>query len=232
MVRKSNSRSQKVVASPRRARRRDEQRDAILRAAARLFRERGFAETGMRDIADATGLSAANLYHYFDGKHELLVYCQDRALDRMLDSVAAARRASRSATDRLRVVLTAHVQTLLDDIEGATAHLQVESLPPAQRDAIVKKRDRYEHGLRRIIAEGITSGELVDLDPAIVARAMLGAMNWTVTWFRREGPDTADTVGEIIARFLTRGIASRTPAVTRAFPARTTTPRSKGADRP
>src|SRR5688500_7831144 len=119
MVRKSNSRSHSAVASPLRARRRDEQRDAILRAAARLFRERGFAETGMRDIADAAGLSAANLYHYFDGKHALLVYCQDRALDRMLDSVASARRASRSASDRLRVVLTAHVQTLLDDIEGA-----------------------------------------------------------------------------------------------------------------
>ena len=68
------------------------QRDAILRAAARLFRERGFADTGMRDIAEAADLSAANLYHYFDGKDELLFYCQDRALDRMLDAVAAARR--------------------------------------------------------------------------------------------------------------------------------------------
>jgi AcrR family transcriptional regulator len=202
-----------------RGRRRDRQRDAILRAAARLFRERGFADTGMRDIAAAADLSAANLYHYFDGKNDLLFYCQDRALDRMLAAVVAARRESPSATERLRVVFTAHLQTLLDEIEGATAHLQIDSLPPKLRDAIVKKRDSYERALRRLIADGIKSGELVDMEPAVVARAMLGAMNWTVTWFRPDGPETAAAVGEVISRFLVRGIAARTPAVKRTLAA-------------
>jgi len=187
-------------------RRRDRQRDAILRAAARLFRERGFADTGMRDIAAAADLSAANLYHYFDGKNDLLFYCQDRALDRMLAAVAAARRESESAADRLRVVFTAHLRTLLDEIEGATAHLQVDSLPPPLRAAIVRKRDRYERALRRIIAEGIASGELADIDPALVARAMLGAMNWTVTWFRPDGAGSAAAVGDVISRYLVRGV--------------------------
>src|SRR5688500_14024006 len=196
-----------ATATPR-ARRRDRQRDAILRAAAQLFRERGFADTGMRDIAEAADLSAAHLYHYFDGKHDLLFYCQDRALDRMLEAVAAARRASSSAPERLRFVCTAHMRTLLDDIEGATAHLQIESLPPALRSAIVKKRDRYEQALRRLIADGIRSGELVDTNPAIVARAFLGAMNWTVTWFRPDGADTAAAVGDEISRFLVRGVES------------------------
>lgn len=166
----------------------------------------------MRDIADAADLSPANLYHYFDGKHDLLFYCQDLALDHMLDAVAGARRSAASSSERLRLILSAHVQTLLDDIEGATAHLQMESLPPALRSAIVKKRDRYERALRRIIAEGIRSGELVDMDLAIVARAMLGAMNWTVTWFRPEGADTAAAVGDVISRFLVRGLAVRTSA--------------------
>ena len=212
MVRKSNAGSLIAIATPR-ARRRDRQRDAILRAADRLFRERGFADTGMRDIAAAADLSAANLYHYFDGKHDLLFYCQDRALDRMIAATVTARRESASATDRLRIVCTAHLQTLLDEIEGATAHLQIDSLPPALRDEIVKKRDRYERALRRLIADGVASGELVDSDPAIIARAMLGAMNWTVTWFRPDGTDTAAAVGEIISRFLVRGVAMRTPAV-------------------
>ena len=187
-------------------RRRDARRDAILRAAARLFRERGFSDTGMRDIAAAADLSAANLYHYFTGKNDLLFYCQDLALDRMLAAVASARRESRSAAERLRAVFTSHLQTLLDEIEGATAHLQVDSLPPPMRHAIVKKRDRYEHALRRIIAEGIAAGELADLDPALVARAMLGAMNWTVTWFRPEGPGSAAAVGDVISRYLVRGM--------------------------
>ena len=213
MVRKSNGRL--LASGTPRTRRRDQQRDAILRAAARLFRERGFADTGMRDIAAAADLSAANLYHYFNGKNDLLFYCQDRALDRMLAAVTHARHQSRSAAERLRLVLTAHLQTLLDAIEGATAHLQIDSLPPALREAIVRKRDRYEHALRRIIAEGVDAGELVAMDPAVVARAMLGAMNWTVTWFRPEGPDTSADVGRVISRFLVRGIAARSPAVTR-----------------
>ena len=214
MVRKSNDRSH----IPLRVVRRDRQRDSILRSAARLFRERGFADTGMRDIAAAADLSAANLYHYFDSKNDLLFYCQDRALDRMLAAIALARQGSRSAAERLHVVLSAHLQTLLDEIEGATAHLQIDSLPPSLRDVIVKKRDRYERALRRIIADGIRRGELVDMDPAVVARAMLGAMNWTVTWFRPDGPDTPIAVGEMISRFLVRGIALRSPAVTRIFP--------------
>jgi len=215
VVRKSNAR---LPNGPRtaRARRRDRQRDAILRAAARLFRERGFADTGMRDIAQAADLSAANLYHYFDGKTDLLVYCQDRALDRMLEAVAAARGAS-SPAERLRLVLAAHVHTLLDDIEGATAHLQIESLPPRLRTALVKKRDRYEQALRRLLADGIRSGEFVDMNPALVVRAMLGAMNWTVTWFRPEGAESAAAVGDVISRFLVRGIASRTPAIRRTL---------------
>jgi AcrR family transcriptional regulator len=169
----------------------------------------------MRDIAEAAELSAANLYHYFDAKNDLLFYCQDRALDRMLEAVASARRSTPDAAERLRLVFTAHVATLLDDIEGATAHLQIEALPPSQRSAIVKKRDRYEQALRRVVAEGIRTGELVDLDAAIVVRAMLGALNWTVTWFRPEGSASAAAVGDVIAQFLVRGIASRTPAARR-----------------
>jgi len=160
----------------------------------------------MRDIAQAADLSAANLYHYFEGKHDLLAYCQTRALDRMLEAVSTVRLTDASSADRLRSVLAAHVRTLLDDIEGATAHLQIDSLPPAWRAPIVKKRDRYERELRRLVEEGIRAGEFVGMDPAIVVRAMLGAMNWTVTWFSAEGPETAAGVGDIISRYLVRGI--------------------------
>ena len=56
-----------------------------MRAAARVFRARGFAAAGMRDIAVAADLSPGNLYHYFRGKEELLFFCQDQSLNRLLD---------------------------------------------------------------------------------------------------------------------------------------------------
>jgi AcrR family transcriptional regulator len=174
-----------------------------------MFRARGFTDTGMRDIAQAADLSAANLYHYFRGKDEILFYCQDRTLDRMLGAVAAARRTNGRPTARLERLLAGHVQTMLDDVEGGSAHVQVESLPPALRERIVRKRDRYEHALRRLIEDGVASGEFVARDPAIVTRAMLGALNWTATWFRPDGEEDASTVGGVLASFLVRGISRR-----------------------
>ena len=209
MVRKSNSRSLLVAgAAPRRAQRRDARRDEILRAAAAIFRTRGFTDTGMRDIAEAAALSPANLYHYFRGKDEILFYCQDRALDRMLDSIASARRQRTSVPERLHIVLTSHLEVMLDEVEGATAHLQTDALPPALRTRIVKKRDRYEQELRALIVTGVTRGECVAPDPALAARAMLGALNWTVTWFNPAGPKTAADIADRIATLLVRGVRS------------------------
>ena len=189
-------------------RRRDARRGEILRAASRIFRDRGFADTGMRDIADAADLSPANLYHYFHGKDEILYYCQDQALDRMLDAVNTARRGSRRPGERLESVLTAHVRTLLDDVDGATAHLDVGSLSPALRTRIIHKRDRYEQAVRRLVADGMTAGEFARLDPAVVTRAMLGALNWTVTWFRPDGAATSGDVARTITTYLVRGLTN------------------------
>lgn len=205
MVRESNNRSI-TTRSPRRARRRDAKRVDILRAAARVFRRRGFGDAGMRDIADQADLSPANLYHYFRGKDDILYYCQDRALDRMLAAVAAARRLPGGASARLTHVLAAHATTLLDDVDGATAHVQVESLPAARRRRLIAKRDRYEHAVRSLIESGVADGGLAAEDAAVVTRAMLGAINWTATWFRPDGPYDARHVGGLIARFLVRGV--------------------------
>jgi AcrR family transcriptional regulator len=198
MVREVNSRSIK---------RREATRAGILRAAAHVFRRRGFADAGMREIATEADLSPANLYHYFRGKDDLLYYCQDRALDRMLASIRAARRTHEGAVARLTQILTSHASTVLDDVDGATAHVQIEALPPAARRRLIAKRDRYERDVRAIVAAGVAAGELVADDPAIVTRAMLGAVTWTATWFRPDGAHQAAEVGDVIARFLVRGVA-------------------------
>ena len=210
MVRSSNNRSLRVPSGPRRVRRRDARRAEILRAASRIFRERGFADTGMREIADSADLSPGNLYHYFRGKDEILYYCQDRALDRMLAAVTTARRERRQPVERLTLILEAHLRTLLDDVEGATAHLEVGALSPLLRARIVEKRDRYEAALRRLVTEGIARGEFVRVDPALITRAMLGALNWTVTWFRKDGPLPSTAVAEILAAYLMRGLRATT----------------------
>jgi len=176
----------------------------ILHAAARVFRRRGVSAAGMREIAREAGLSPGNLYHYFSGKDEILRFCQERTVERMQAAVEAARG---SAAERLRAVLRAHVHFMLDELEGATAHLDVEALPGRLRAPMIARRDAYERAVRAIVADGMRSGEFARGDAALVTRAMLGAVNWTARWYRPEGAQAPAEIAETLSDYLVKGLA-------------------------
>jgi AcrR family transcriptional regulator len=178
----------------------------ILRAAGKKFRTDGFAETGMRDIADAADLSPANLYNYFRSKSEILFFCQDSALDRLTNAVKQTTRRRVSAAEKLRFIIVAHIRCLLDEVEGSAAHLLPTDLAPRLQNRLVAKRDRYEEGIRRLIQRGMRTGEFALCDPALATRAILGALNWSVRWFNPEGTLTASELGEFFASYLIRGL--------------------------
>jgi len=184
----------------------------ILRAAGKQFRVRGFAEAGMRDIAAAADLSPANLYNYFQGKQEILFFCQDNSLDRMIAALEKARHLRTTFAERLRFIIVSHLRCLLDEVEGSAAHLLTSALPARLQRSLVAKRDRYEGGVRQLISAGARSGEFVCNDPALAARAMLGAMNWSVRWFNPEGLMTATEIAEGFADYLIRGLLAKPEA--------------------
>jgi AcrR family transcriptional regulator len=181
----------------------------ILSAAGRVFRLRGFAETGMRNIAAAADLSPANLYNYITGKHEILFYCQDYSLDRMLAGLDEVRHKRISSAAKLRRVIVSHLEYVLGEVEGSTAHLLTDALPQRLQNALLKKRDRYEEGLRQLVAAGIRSGEFAAYDPALATRAILGAVNWSTRWFNPDGTLTATQIAEEYADYLIRGLLAQ-----------------------
>ena len=209
MVQVLNRGSNKPVANkvPGRLQRRSEaRRTEILRAAARVFRRMGLAAAGMREIADEADLSIGNLYYYFSGKDEILLYCQERTLEHMLAAVEAARAMPASSAERLRAVLRAHVHAMLDELEGATAHLEVEALPEKLRAPVIAKRDRYEGAVRALVVDGMRAGEFARVDAPLVTRAMLGAVNWSARWFRPDGPKTSTEIAAALSDYLVKGL--------------------------
>ena len=188
-------------------RRNEERRLEILRAAARVFRRLGLSATGMREIAEEANLSPGNLYYYFSGKDEILLFCQERTLERLLAAAEKELSASGSVKVRLRAVISAHVQCMLDELEGATAHLEVEGLPEAMRATVIAKRDAYEHALRALVAEGMERGEFAATDSALVTRAILGAVNWTARWYRPEGPRSVAEIADSLSDYLVGGLS-------------------------
>ena len=196
------------VASERVRRKSEARRLDILRAAARVFRRSGVAAAGMREIAEEADLSPGNLYYYFAGKDELLFFCQDRTVDRMLEAAATAGAARGPVAEQLRAVVRAHLHYTLEELEGATAHLEIDMLAEELRRSIIEKRDKYEQAVRALIAKGVRRGEFAPCDAALLARAILGALNWTSRWYRPEGAQSVAQIAEGLADYLVGGLAA------------------------
>ena len=73
-------------------------------------------------------------------------------------------------------------------------------------NGIVAKRDRYERAVRELVDACVTYGARRNGDVAVLTRAMLGALNWTATWFRPDGEQPAAAVADTIASYLIRGL--------------------------
>lgn len=186
-----------------------EKKREILVAASRVFRVRGLHATGMRDIAAELGMAVGNLYYYFKDKEELLAFIQESTLSDLLDMAARVRAQDLRVDQKIRLLLEEHVVRLNDPEEGtpgSLAHLEIEALSEGRRAAVLAQRDEYERILRRLIEEGMDRQVFRQVDAKVSALALLGAVNWTVKWFRPEGGKSAREIGREAAETLVRGL--------------------------
>lgn len=183
-----------------------EKKREILEAASRVFRRRGLHATGMRDIAAEAGMRVGNLYYYFQNKGELLAFCQLETLAGLLALANWVERQKLAAGDKLYFLVMGHVVSLNESTPGSLAHLEIEALEDPWRGEILARRGEYEDVFRGVIREGIEAGAFRPCDERVAVRAILGAVNWTVKWFRPEGTMSARKIGALFAEQMVRGL--------------------------
>jgi AcrR family transcriptional regulator len=186
-------------------------REAILRTAARAFRQGGFHGTSTREIASALGMTKGNLYYYFRDKEQILFACHDRSLDLMLGCLEEVERSGLPPEEQLRQLIRRHVEVMIDELGGSAMALEFGSLSPPLLRRVIAKRDLYEAGFRRILARGASSGRFRPVDPKLIALAILGSINWVARWYRPEGPLQPAEIGEAFADYFVRGLLSISP---------------------
>ena len=188
--------------SPRRA--------EMIRAAARLFSERGYHGTSMQHLAEALGLQRGSLYAHIGSKEELLFDVVDEGASRFLERAEVAVGLNAIASVRLRRLLVGHIETAIEHLDSATVFLnEWRYLSDGPRATIQEKRDRYEAMVREVIQDGIDAGEFRDdANVRFAARLVLSAGNWTYAWYRPGGELGPMEIGERFAELVIRGLHS------------------------
>jgi AcrR family transcriptional regulator len=178
----------------------------ILKSAAAAFRRLGYHGATVEEIAAALNMKKGNLYYYFHNKEEILFACHQYSLDRLLTLLDDVERGGLPPEEKLRQLIVAFVHTILDELHGTALFLDLEALSPAHLKTVIVRRDRFDHGMRQVLQEGIRAGTFAEADAKLLSFAILGAVNWIPRWFSPEGPATSQEIADRFADYLIGGL--------------------------
>ena len=178
----------------------------ILKSAAKAFRRLGYHGATVEQIAAALHMKKGNLYYYFKNKEEILFACHQYSLDQLVEILGEVERSGVAPDQKLRRLIVAFVHTILDELHGTALFLDLEALSPAHLRAVIARRDRFEHGVRMVLNEGMSTGMFGVGDPKLLAFALFGAVNWIPRWYSPRGPATSQEIADRFADYLIAGL--------------------------
>jgi AcrR family transcriptional regulator len=163
----------------------DEKLQEILKTAAKIFADKGFHRTSVRDIARATKMSLAGLYYYFTTKEELLYLIQERCFVTLLERWQQAANPQSDARTRIRVFAENHLSFFWHNMHEmkVMAH-EDESLTGEFNEKILVLKRRYVKVLMDLIAELQEQEDGPSIDLRVATFSLFGMMNWIYTWYQ------------------------------------------------
>lgn len=183
----------------------DDKRRAILRRSAKLFAQNGYDRTSMAEVASATGVSKALLYHYYTGKEALLFDILHAHLQDLMDAVRAVdtKLAPRA---RLRALIGAVLGAYRDaDDEHKIQINELRKLPLARKKELIS----LERALVSIFADAVAAAVPTIANRSVllkpVTMSLFGMLNWHYMWFREKGPVSREDYADMVTTLLIEG---------------------------
>ncbi|WP_037670428.1 TetR/AcrR family transcriptional regulator [Streptomyces griseus] len=182
----------------------------LLVAAVEAFAERGYHATTTRDIAGRAGMSPAALYIHYKTKEELLHRISRIGHEKALEILRTAARGEGSATERLADAVSSFVRWHAGGRTTArVVQYELESLGPDARAEILALRRQVDGEVRRIVEEGVETGEFDVLDVHGTTLAVLSLCIDVARWFNVDGPRTPEEVGDLYADLVLRMVGAK-----------------------
>jgi AcrR family transcriptional regulator len=187
---------------------RDAKLERLLSAAAGVFARKGYHATTMRDLARASGMSLAGMYHYVAGKEEILYLIQRGFFEQVAEGARRALAGARDPEGRLPAFMQHHVAFF-------AAHMSEMKVLSHEAESLTGERDAEVRGLKRryvdLLAETLSAAGADD--PRIAAYALFGMMNWIYTWYRPDGRLSPDRLADAFVRAALHGVLAPAGAV-------------------
>jgi TetR/AcrR family transcriptional regulator, cholesterol catabolism regulator len=206
---------------------------AVLDAAARLFRQKGYPVTTLRQIAREAGVFPGSIFYRYRTKEALLLKLMERAVGRMTAAIQEAVEREEDPLRRVRIALRTHTRLLLSDDASIFVLLyDWRFLEPRTRESILRLRDGYEafwDGLLHRAAGATRVRRSVNLK--LLRLLSFGAVNWVAQWYSPRGPFTPEQIADAFWDYTSSGVLEA-PAPARRVPARRAPSRSQPARRP
>ena len=202
----------------------DQKLEHILRTSARIFAEKSYHSTSMRDISRATGVSLAGLYHYCKSKEELLFLIQDHCFGRVLERFEQRIKGIDDPFEKLRIFIDNHLSFFAANMaEMKVLSHEAESLAGDMHKHVSGKKEKYAKQARKILREiqeresearppgrASTASSQVNnrIDLTVATYALFGMMNWIYNWYDSAGKLSVNQLVDNMTRLFVNGFLS------------------------
>ena len=200
----ANRRSSPWPTPEQRAEKREAKRDAVLRTAARLFKERGFSASSLDEVAARLNVTKPVIYRHFANKDQILFECVSVALEQILEAAADAKTGPGKARERLFALMKRYAVIMTEDSGMCVVRTGDHELSEASRKEFRKLKRKIDRVIRALIEEGIEDGSIAPCDAKLTGFAITGALNWVAKWYTPTGAQTAEDVAVSMATLLQR----------------------------